>query len=131
MGDDFAEKENAVSRGLKSSGNNSVGGFDFIGKGVVNEDGHAYLLFVDPAPESLEISIEIVEAGVDFSQSAEDTAFVYLAGIAVGGPFVVAIEIILEAAAVAVVKTRTDELVRVFDIGGAAEAEFFEGVESG
>jgi len=97
----------------------------------VDEDGHADLVLIDTASEAFEVGIEVVEAGEDFAHGPEDAAFVFLGGVAVGGAFVVVIEIIPEAAAVAVVETGPDEAVGVFDVGGAAEAEFFEGVESG
>ncbi len=133
MGDDGAGDERAAGVAAVESGD-AIGEFGFIGEGVVDEDGHTDVGFVDGVAEAFEEGVDVVEAGVDALDGAEDTAFIGFSGVAGTGAGCVVVEVIEEAATVTVVETGAGERVGVFDIGGATEADLpvgIEGVEQG
>ena len=130
LGHDLTEEEEAIPRRLKASRDDPVGGFELIRKRMVHQNSHADLVLVNPTTESFEIRIEVVEAGVNFSHGPENATFVFLGGITVRRTVFIAIEIVLQTAAIAIVKSGSDELIGILNVGGAPESEFFQGVES-
>src|SRR5688572_25645382 len=89
---------------------------------MMHEDTHAHLGFIHAVAQSLEVGVVIVEAGVDPLDGAEDAALPGLLGITAARAGSIAVEIVEQTAAVAVVKSRTGKVLRVLHIRGAAKA---------
>src|SRR5687768_7341010 len=95
----------------------------------MHEDGHSYQLLVDVAAKALEVGIVVVEAGVNTPNGAEHTAFILFRLVTMAGPIRVAVQIIVQAAAVAVVESRPAKGLGVLDVSGAAKPDVFPGIK--
>src|SRR5437870_13247630 len=89
----------------------------------MHEDSHPDFGLVHSMTEALKKRIVVVEAGINFLDGAKDTAFVRLSGIASARSGRVAIQVIEQTAAEAVVKAGAGEMFAVFYIGRTAEAD--------
>src|SRR5688572_5035264 len=87
----------------------------------MHKNGHAHLRFIDAMAHSFEHRIVVIKARVNFSNRTKDAALVVLRRIADARPVAVAILIVSEAAAIAVIQTSAGEILRVLDIGGTAK----------
>ena len=95
----------------------------------MHENRHACGSLVHAETPPLEVGVVVVEAGIhtlDRSEHAPLLRLRVVAGARAGG---VIIQVIQQAAAVAVVQARTGEVAAVLQVGRAAETDFFRAIE--
>jgi len=79
--------------------------------------------------QSLKKGIVVVETRKDLSNRSEDASLIGFFGVADARPEGVAVQIVGEASAIAVVEACTGEMVAVFDVCRASEANLLVGIE--
>ncbi len=97
---------------------------------MVHQDRHAHLVFRQAMTQTLQVRVLIVEAGEDLADRAEDAPLLQFGRIAPARSGAVVVQIIGQAAAVAVVKSGAAEVLAVLDVCGAAESNLLVGVET-
>ena len=95
----------------------------------MHEHSHADSGFIDSVTQPLEDGVVVVEAGEYPPERAKHAPFGRFRWIAPRRPSRIAIQVIQQATAVAVVQAGSRELLAVFHIRGASETEFALGLQ--
>src|SRR4030042_1682647 len=96
----------------------------------MSQQGHSGVGFVDTVLEPLQECVVVIETGEDFTNGLKHSSLGVVRHVAGTGAGIILIQIVGQAAAVAVVQTRSREKLAVLDIGRAAKAYLHAGIES-
>ena len=107
----------------------SIGPFDLIREGRMHQHSHADRGFIHPVTQALEDGVVVVEAGEHPPERPKHAPFGRFRWIAQRRSVRIAIQVIQQATAVAVVQAGSRELLAVFHICGTSETEFAPGLQ--